>query len=97
MEFVQLRAFKTKGADEIAYHLLDVFTKSGANCIFQSGNCWEFANKIIEVCELKIVHRGIVQGIVEVLYSLYKAPSIARLSRYCKPSHWKHVIHFAWI
>jgi hypothetical protein len=60
-KFIQLRALKTKRAEEVAYHLLDVFTIFGAPCILQSDNGREFANKIIEeVCgmwnELKIVH-----------------------------------------
>lgn len=60
-KFVQLRALKSKRADEVAYHLLDVFTILGAPCILHSDNGREFANKVIEeVCkmwnELKIVH-----------------------------------------
>ncbi|GBL92082.1 KRAB-A domain-containing protein 2 [Araneus ventricosus] len=60
-KFIQLRALKTNQAEEVACHLLDVFTIFGAPCILQSDNGQEFTSKIIEkVCgmwnELKIVH-----------------------------------------
>ena len=60
-KFVQLRALKSKRAEEVAYHLLDVFTIFGASCILHSDNGREFANKVIEeVCKMwnepKIVH-----------------------------------------
>ncbi|XP_072380587.1 uncharacterized protein [Diabrotica undecimpunctata] len=57
----QLRALKTKRTEEVAYHLLEVFTIFGAPHILHSDNGRELAKKIIEeVCsmwdELKIVH-----------------------------------------
>lgn len=60
-KFVQMRALKTKTAEEVAYHLLEVFTIFGAPCILHSDNGREFANKVIvELClmwdEPKIVH-----------------------------------------
>ncbi|XP_045511256.1 KRAB-A domain-containing protein 2-like [Colias croceus] len=60
-KFVQLRCLKSKRAEEVAYHLLDIFTTFGAPSILQSDNGREFANKVVkEVCamwpELKIVH-----------------------------------------
>ncbi|CAG4946502.1 unnamed protein product [Parnassius apollo] len=60
-KFVQLRSLKSKQAEEVAYHLLDIFTTFGAPSILQSDNVREFANKVVkEVCamwpELKIVH-----------------------------------------
>lgn len=52
-KFVQLRALKSKRAEEVAYHLLDVFTIFGAPCILHSDNGREFANKVIEeVCKM---------------------------------------------
>nr|XP_022906091.1 KRAB-A domain-containing protein 2-like [Onthophagus taurus] len=58
---LQLRALKTKRAEEVAYHLLDVFTIFGAPCILHIDNGREFANKVIEeLCHMwnepKIVH-----------------------------------------
>lgn len=60
-KFVILRSLKTKRAQEVAYHLLDIFTIFGAPCILHSDNGREFVNKvIIELCqmweEFKIVH-----------------------------------------
>ncbi|XP_071050741.1 uncharacterized protein [Onthophagus taurus] len=60
-KFLQLRALKTKRAQEVAYHLLDVFTIFGAPCILHTDNGREFANKVIEkLCHMwnepKIVH-----------------------------------------
>ncbi|XP_072398012.1 KRAB-A domain-containing protein 2-like [Diabrotica undecimpunctata] len=60
-KFVQLRALKTKCAEEVAYHLWEVLTIFGAPHILHSNIGRELANKIIEeVCsmwdELKIVH-----------------------------------------
>nr|XP_022909346.1 KRAB-A domain-containing protein 2-like [Onthophagus taurus] len=61
-KFLQLRALKTKRAEEVAYHLLDVFTIFGAPCILHTDdNGREFANKVIEeLCHMwnepKIVH-----------------------------------------
>ncbi|CAG5059777.1 unnamed protein product [Parnassius apollo] len=60
-KFVQLRSLKSKQAQEVAYHLLDILTTFGAPSILQSDNCREFANKVVKkVCamwpELKIVH-----------------------------------------
>lgn len=59
--FVQLRALKSKRAEEVAYHLVDVFTIFGAPSILHSDNGREFANKVIEkFCnmwnEVKIIH-----------------------------------------
>ncbi|XP_072380698.1 KRAB-A domain-containing protein 2-like [Diabrotica undecimpunctata] len=73
-KFVQHRALKTNRAEEVAYHLLEVFTIFGAPHILHSDNGRKFANKIIEeVCsmwdELKIVHgkprHSQSQGLVE--------------------------------
>ncbi|XP_022909346.2 uncharacterized protein [Onthophagus taurus] len=60
-KFLQLRALETKRAEEVAYHLLDVFTIFGAPCILHTDNGREFANKVIEeLCHMwnepKIVH-----------------------------------------
>lgn len=60
-KFVQLRALKSKRAEEVAYHLIDIFTIFGAPSVLQSDNGREFSNKIVEeACamwpDLKIVH-----------------------------------------
>lgn len=60
-KFVQLRALKSKRAEEVAYYLLDIFTIFGAPCILHSDHGREFANSVInEVCKMwdepKIVH-----------------------------------------
>lgn len=60
-KFVQLRALKTKRAEEVGYHLLNIFTIFGAPCILHSDNGREFVNNVItEVCKMwdepKIVH-----------------------------------------
>lgn len=60
-KFVQLRALKSKRAEEVAYHLIDIFTIFGAPSVLQSDNGREFSNRIIEeACsmwsDLKIVH-----------------------------------------
>ncbi|XP_050529731.1 KRAB-A domain-containing protein 2-like [Daktulosphaira vitifoliae] len=60
-KFVQLRPLKTKRAEEVAKHLIDIFCIFGAPMILQSDNGREFANKIIEDLKemwdtLKIVH-----------------------------------------
>ena len=59
-EFV-LRSLHSKRADEVAYHLLDIFTTFGATTILHSDNGREFCNQIIKsLCEMwndiKIVH-----------------------------------------
>ncbi|XP_030750998.1 KRAB-A domain-containing protein 2-like [Sitophilus oryzae] len=61
-KFTVLRALKTKTAEEVAYHLLDIFCLLGAPMILQSDNGREFANRIIKnLAEmwtgLKLVHR----------------------------------------
>jgi len=73
-KFVQLRPLKTKRAEEVAKHLIDIFCIFGAPMILQSDNGREFVNKIIEDLKemwdtLKIVHgkprHGQSQGSVE--------------------------------
>ncbi|XP_023212590.1 KRAB-A domain-containing protein 2-like, partial [Centruroides sculpturatus] len=60
-KFILLRALESKRAEEVAYHLNDIFLTIGAPCILQSDNEREFVNRII--CEmtslwpeLKLVH-----------------------------------------
>ncbi|XP_074040062.1 uncharacterized protein [Leptinotarsa decemlineata] len=60
-KFVILKPLKTKTAEEVAYHLVDIFTLIGAPSILQSDNGREFANKIVYNLKdywptLKIVH-----------------------------------------
>lgn len=60
-KFVCLRPLKTKTAEEVAHHLLHIFSDKGAPQILQSDNGREFANKIIEELvsmwpECKLVH-----------------------------------------
>jgi len=44
---VLLRYLHSKRADEVAYHLLDIFTTFGAPNILHSDNGREFCNQII--------------------------------------------------
>jgi transposase InsO family protein len=44
-KFVLLRSLHNKRADEVAYHLLDIFTTFGAPNILHSDNGREFCNK----------------------------------------------------
>jgi transposase InsO family protein len=60
-KFVLLRSLHNKIADEVAYHLLDIFTTIGAPNILHSDNEREFCNKNIKIlCEMwndiKTVH-----------------------------------------
>jgi len=60
-KFGILRSLHSKRADEVAYHLLDIFTTFGATTILHSDNGREFCNQIIKsLCEMwndiKIVH-----------------------------------------
>jgi len=60
-KFVLLRSLQSKRADEVAYHLLDIFTTFVAPNILHSDNGREFCNQIIKsLCEMwndiKIVH-----------------------------------------
>ncbi|GBM60391.1 KRAB-A domain-containing protein 2 [Araneus ventricosus] len=60
-KFVQLRPLKTKTAEEVAYHLLQIFLTFGAPAILHSDNGREFSNQVIsELCamwkDVKIVH-----------------------------------------
>ncbi|XP_069615885.1 KRAB-A domain-containing protein 2-like [Ranitomeya imitator] len=60
-KFVLLHALCTKTAEEVAYHLLDIFSTFGAPCILHSDNGREFCNKVIQnLCamwpDMKIVH-----------------------------------------
>jgi transposase InsO family protein len=60
-KFVLLRSLQSKRADEVAYHLLDIFTTLGAPNILHSENGREFYNQIIKsLCEMwndiQIVH-----------------------------------------
>lgn len=60
-KFTVLRALKTKTAEEVAHHLLDVFCLFGAPMILQSDNGREFANHIIKNLSemwpsLKLIH-----------------------------------------
>ncbi|GBN67396.1 KRAB-A domain-containing protein 2 [Araneus ventricosus] len=60
-KFVQLRPLKTKTAEEVAYHLLQIFLTFGAPAILHSDNDREFNNQVIsELCamwkDVKIVH-----------------------------------------
>jgi transposase InsO family protein len=73
-KFVLLRSLHSKRADEVAYHLLDIFTTFGAPNILHSDNGREFFNQIIKsLCEMwndiKIVHgkprHSELQGSVE--------------------------------
>jgi transposase InsO family protein len=60
-KFVQLRPLKNKRAEEVAYHLLNIFLTFGAPAILHSDNGREFSNRVIsELCtmwkDVKIVH-----------------------------------------
>ena len=60
-KFVSLRALKSKRAEEVAYHLIEIFCVFGAPAILQSDNGREFVNAVVTECmsmwpELKIVH-----------------------------------------
>lgn len=60
-KFILLRPLESKRAEEVAYHLNDIFLTFGAPCILQSDNGREFVNRVIlEMTslwpELKIVH-----------------------------------------
>lgn len=60
-KFCLLQTLKTKTAEEVSYHLLDIFTTFGAPCILQSDNGREFSNRIIKELKLlwpnlKIIH-----------------------------------------
>ena len=53
IKFVLLRSLLSKRADEVAYHLLDIFTTFGAPNILHSDNGREFCNQIIKSsCEM---------------------------------------------
>ena len=45
-KFVCLRPLKSKTAEEVAYHLVDIFCDKGAPHILQSDNGREFSNKV---------------------------------------------------
>jgi transposase InsO family protein len=48
-----LRSLHSKRADEVAYHLLDIFKTFGAQNILHSDNGREFCNQIIKsLCEM---------------------------------------------
>lgn len=60
-KFTMLRALKTKTAEEVAYHMVDIFCIFDAPNILQSDNGREFWNQVIENLThmwlgLKIVH-----------------------------------------
>ncbi|XP_069610658.1 KRAB-A domain-containing protein 2-like [Ranitomeya imitator] len=57
-KFVLLCALCTKTAEEVAYHLLDIFSTFGAPCILHSDNGREFCNKSLCAMwpDMKIVH-----------------------------------------
>jgi len=61
IKFVRIRALKTKRAEEVAKHIIDIFCIFGAPMILQSDNGREFVNQIINDLKcmwdnLKIVH-----------------------------------------
>lgn len=50
-KFVRLRPLKSKTAEEVAYHITDIFCELGAPTILQSDNGREFTNSVrIFVC-----------------------------------------------
>ncbi|KAL1516546.1 hypothetical protein ABEB36_000452 [Hypothenemus hampei] len=60
-KFIILRPLQTKRAEEIAYHLMDIFAIFGAPAILQSDNGREFCNEIIGELrslwpQIKLVH-----------------------------------------
>ncbi|XP_060836281.1 KRAB-A domain-containing protein 2-like [Rhopalosiphum padi] len=60
-KFIQLRPLKSKTAEKVAHHLLNIFLVFGAPNILHSDNGREFVNKVIsELCSMwdgvKIVH-----------------------------------------
>jgi hypothetical protein len=60
-KFVQLWPLKSRRAEEVAYHLLNIFLTFGAPAILHSDNDREFSNRVIsELCamwkDVKIVH-----------------------------------------
>ena len=48
-KFVCLRPLKSKTAEEVAYHLVDIFCDKGAPHILQSDNGREFSNKVCSI------------------------------------------------
>ncbi|XP_063850958.1 KRAB-A domain-containing protein 2-like [Scylla paramamosain] len=60
-KMVCLRALQTKTAEEVAFHLVDIFCDKGAPHILQSDNGREFSNKLVKEVlmmwpECKMVH-----------------------------------------
>lgn len=60
-KFIVLKALESKRAEEVAFHLLDIFCLIGAPSVLQSDNGREFANQIVTNLksywpELTIVH-----------------------------------------
>ncbi|XP_067125299.1 KRAB-A domain-containing protein 2-like [Centruroides vittatus] len=60
-KFFQLQPLKTKTAEEVAYHLLQIFLTFGAPAILQSDNGSKFCNQVISKLyamwkDVKIVH-----------------------------------------
>lgn len=60
-KFVLLRPLTSKRAEEVAYHLTDIFLIFGGPCILQSDNGREFVNSVVLELkslwsELKIIH-----------------------------------------
>lgn len=61
-KFVQLRPLKTKDAEEVAKHLMDIFCIFGAPMILQSDSGREFVKKIIDILKVKWETLKIVHG-----------------------------------
>ncbi|XP_063889921.1 KRAB-A domain-containing protein 2-like isoform X3 [Scylla paramamosain] len=88
-KFVILRALQCKRAEEVAYHLVDIFLTFGAPCILQSDNGREFVNSVITSLaslwpELKIVHgkprHSQSQGSVDVDVDVKDIPTDKEIS-----------------
>ncbi|XP_043242672.1 uncharacterized protein LOC122392160 isoform X1 [Amphibalanus amphitrite] len=61
-KFVVLRPLKSKRAEEVVFHLIDIFCLFGAPNILQSDNGREFRNKVIKQCTAMWPSLQLVRG-----------------------------------
>lgn len=97
-KFVCLRPLKTKTAEEVAYHLVDILCDKGAPHILQSDNGREFSNKVCSAvlgCEAGETSIVITSAFVKEVRFVQNLSNTLKIILYLKNLHFILMLFFS--